>query len=52
MPVKILTIGCGYIGSVLAKHLSEKIPSAEITISDENIEAIEKVALSINKSNV
>jgi len=52
MPVKILTIGCGYIGSVLAKHLSEKIPSAEINISDENIEAIEKVVSSINKSNI
>jgi len=52
MVVKILIIGCGYIGSVLAKHLSEKIPSAEIIISDENIETIENVVSSINKNNV
>ena len=50
--MRILTIGCGYIGSVLAKHLSEKIPSAEIVVSDEDEEAIEKVVLSIDKKNV
>lgn len=50
--MKILTIGCGYIGSVLAKHLSEKIPSAEIVISDEKKESVERIALSIGRDNV
>ncbi|MGP3668064.1 MAG: saccharopine dehydrogenase family protein [Candidatus Bathyarchaeota archaeon] len=50
--MKILTMGCGYIGSVLVRYLSEKIPSAEIVISDENKDSVEKVASSINKSNV
>jgi len=50
--MKILTIGCGYIGSVLARHLSDKMPSAEIVISDQNKEAVKKVAFSINKDNV
>ncbi|MEM2849974.1 MAG: saccharopine dehydrogenase NADP-binding domain-containing protein, partial [Candidatus Bathyarchaeia archaeon] len=50
--MRILTIGCGYIGSVLASHLSEKVPFAEIVISDESREAVEKVASSIGRENV
>ncbi len=50
--MKILTIGCGYIGSVLARHLSERIPHAEIVISDEKREAVERVASSIGRENV
>ncbi|MBS7611905.1 saccharopine dehydrogenase family protein [Candidatus Bathyarchaeota archaeon] len=50
--MKILTIGCGYIGSVLARHLSERIPLAEIVISDESKEAVEKAASSIGRENV
>ncbi|MEM1570322.1 MAG: saccharopine dehydrogenase family protein [Candidatus Bathyarchaeia archaeon] len=50
--MRILTIGCGYIGSVLARHLSEKAPYAEIVISDESREAVEKVASSIGRENV
>lgn len=50
--MRILTIGCGYIGSVLAKHLSEKAPFAEIAISDENKGAVEKVASSIGRENI
>jgi saccharopine dehydrogenase-like NADP-dependent oxidoreductase len=46
--VRILTIGFGYIGSVLAKHLSNKIPSAEIVISDEK----KKIDLPINMKNL
>ena len=50
--MKILTIGCGYIGSVLVRHLSERIPSAEIVVSDESREAIEKATSSIGRGNV
>jgi saccharopine dehydrogenase-like NADP-dependent oxidoreductase len=50
--MKILTIGCGYIGSVLVRHLSERIPSAEIAVSDENREAIMKAISSIGRGNV
>lgn len=50
--MKILTIGCGYIGSVLAGHLAENLPSAEIVISDEDEEIIERVADDVNKDNV
>ncbi len=45
-------MGCGYIGSVLVKHLSERAPSAEIVISDENKETIERVVLLINRDKV
>jgi saccharopine dehydrogenase-like NADP-dependent oxidoreductase len=50
--MKILTIGCGYIGSVLARHLSKKIPTAAIIISDARSEVAEKVSVSINRKNV
>lgn len=50
--MKMLTIGCGYIGSVLIRHLSEKKPKVEIVISDAQKEAVEKVAVSINRKNV
>jgi len=50
--LRILTIGCGYIGSVLAGHLADRLPSAEIVISDRCKETIEKVASNIDKDNV
>jgi saccharopine dehydrogenase-like NADP-dependent oxidoreductase len=50
--MKILTIGCGYIGSVLVRHLSERIPSAEIVVSDESREAIVKATSSIGRGNI
>lgn len=50
--LRILTIGCGYVGSVLAGHLADRLQSAEIVISDRNKEIIEKVASDINKDNV
>lgn len=50
--MKILTIGCGYIGSVLVEHLVEKLSSADMVISDENEEMIKRVADNINKNNV
>lgn len=50
--MRILTIGCGYIGSVMARDLAETLPSAEVTISDSELEKAEKIASSIGKDNV
>lgn len=50
--MKLLMIGCGYIGSILARHLSEKKPSAKIVISDASRERAERVAGAINRSHV
>lgn len=50
--LRILTIGCGYIGSVLARDLAEGMPSAEIVISDADPRRAEEVAAAINKGSV
>jgi saccharopine dehydrogenase-like NADP-dependent oxidoreductase len=48
----VLTLGCGYIGSVLAKELAKSIPSAEIVISDNDMRRIDMIANEIKKDNV
>jgi len=50
--LRILTIGCGYIGSVLAEQLADRLQSAEIVISDMKKGTIETVASDISKDNV
>jgi len=51
--MRILSIGCGYVGSVISRHLSERLPSSQITICDVNRQSIERVAPFIsNRSNV
>ena len=50
--MRILTIGCGYIGSVLIEHLADRLQSAEIVISDMKKETIETVASDLRKDNV
>jgi saccharopine dehydrogenase-like NADP-dependent oxidoreductase len=50
--MKLLVIGCGYIGSILARHLSEKKPSVKIVISDASRENIERVVEAIDRNNV
>ena len=50
--LRILTIGCGHIGSVLARDLAENMPSAEIVISDSDQKRAEEVASTIGKDNV
>jgi saccharopine dehydrogenase-like NADP-dependent oxidoreductase len=50
--MKILSIGCGYIGSVLVRHLSERFTSAEITVSDMDKNSIEKAASFIERNDV
>ncbi|MBO3803166.1 MAG: saccharopine dehydrogenase family protein [Candidatus Brockarchaeota archaeon] len=50
--MKILTVGCGYVGSVLSRRLSERFPSAEIIVSDADKKAIEKASSSIGRNDV
>ena len=50
--LRILTIGCGYVGSVLARDLAENMPSAQIVISDSDEKRAEEVAGTIGKNNV
>ena len=50
--MRILTIGCGYIGSVLARDLAENMPSAMIVISDSDKKRVEEVANAVGKSNL
>jgi lysine 6-dehydrogenase len=37
MSMKVLVLGCGFIGSVIAADLAERMPSAEIFIADKNL---------------
>ncbi|MCW4037579.1 MAG: saccharopine dehydrogenase NADP-binding domain-containing protein [Candidatus Bathyarchaeota archaeon] len=50
--MRILTIGCGHIGSVIARELAEALPSAEIMISDSQRERAEEIASNIGLDNV
>jgi saccharopine dehydrogenase-like NADP-dependent oxidoreductase len=50
--LRILTIGCGHIGSVIARELAEALPSAEIMISDSQRERAEEIASNIGLDNV
>ncbi len=50
--LRLLTIGCGHIGSVMARYLSENIPSAEIVVSDSLLDRAEQVVASIGRDNL
>ncbi|MFB0504393.1 MAG: saccharopine dehydrogenase family protein [Candidatus Bathyarchaeia archaeon] len=50
--MRILTIGCGHIGSVLAKDLLENMSSVRIAISDSDPNRAKSVANTIEKENV
>jgi len=50
--VKIITLGCGNIGSVAARDLAESVPSAEIVVSDMNHQRAEETAKKIGRNNV
>lgn len=50
--LRLLTIGCGHIGSVMARYLSESIPSAEIVVSDSLLDRAEQVVASIGRGNL
>jgi saccharopine dehydrogenase-like NADP-dependent oxidoreductase len=50
--MKIIVLGCGNIGSVAAKDLSENLPSTEIVMSDVNKNRAEEAASKIGQGNV
>ena len=52
MVLRILTIGCGHIGSVLARDLLENMSSVRIVISDSDLNRAKSVANTIEKENV
>ena len=50
--MRILVLGCGNIGSVIATDLAESMPSTDIVIADKRRSKAEKVAALIQKRNV
>jgi len=50
--LKIVVLGCGNIGSVTAKDLTESLHSAQIVVADFNYSKAEEIASKINRDNV
>ncbi len=50
--MKIIVLGCGNIGSVVAKDLAESLPSAEIVVADIGKARAEEAAARIAQKNV
>lgn len=50
--MKILILGYGNIGSIIAADLAENMPSAEVVLAGRHGDKAEKVAAGINKENV
>jgi len=50
--VKIIVLGCGNIGSVVAKDLAEGLPSAEIVVADVSKARAEEAVARIAEENV
>jgi len=50
--LKIIVLGCGNIGSVVAKDLTESLPFAEIVLADVNKRRAEEAASKAGQSNV
>lgn len=50
--MRILTLGCGHIGSVMARDLAETLSSAEVTVSDRDRGKAAKIASAIGRDNV
>ncbi|HKZ94271.1 MAG TPA: saccharopine dehydrogenase family protein [Candidatus Bathyarchaeia archaeon] len=50
--MKILILGTGHIGSVIAKDLAESMPSARIVVADRDHNRAEEAAARIGKKNV
>lgn len=50
--VKIIVLGCGNIGSVVAMDLAESMPSARIVLADMNKDRAEEAAARIDRENV
>lgn len=50
--MKILVVGTGNIGSIIAKDLAESLPSIQVVIADKDRSRAEKAAASMRKKNV
>jgi lysine 6-dehydrogenase len=50
--LRILTLGCGHIGSVIAQDVADALPWAEVTISDSQRERAEVITSTIGADNV
>jgi saccharopine dehydrogenase-like NADP-dependent oxidoreductase len=50
--LKILVVGTGNIGSIIARDLAESLPSIEVEIADKDQSRAEKVAASVGRKNV
>jgi len=50
--MKILVVGTGHIGSIIARDLAENMPSIQVVIADKDQSRAEKVAASTGRKNV
>jgi len=50
--VKIVVLGCGNIGSVVARDLAESLPSAQIVMADINKSRVDEAVSKISRDNV
>jgi lysine 6-dehydrogenase len=50
--LRILTLGCGHIGSVIAQDVATALPWVDVTISDSQRERAEAIASTLGADNV
>lgn len=50
--MKIVTLGCGHIGSVIVQDLAETLPRAEIHVVDRDLDRAERVVAATGMSTV
>lgn len=50
--MRILTIGCGYIGSIMARDLAETLSAVDVTVSDSEGERAREIVSAIGRDNV
>ena len=50
--MRILVLGCGNIGSVVAEDIGQSLSSAQIVIADMNEDLVKEVASRIGRENV
>jgi lysine 6-dehydrogenase len=50
--MKIIVLGCGFIGSVVAADLAQSLPSAEIVITDRSLSRSRETASATRRENV
>ncbi len=50
--MRIITLGCGHIGSVIAQDITDALPRAEVTISDSQRERAEAITSTLGADNV